>query len=206
MNLVIKYSIKPTDTVAIPVTTQFSNDTTDQGNQGINFKSAEVSTTMVVTNPTQTNNSHKGSILPSTNNISDGTYVDKIIAVTMPLTIDGTTYNYLSVTLNKIGINSDIIGIEPLGLTKAEVVGTNAAFLRHSTMLNSLIFSVSEGKLIIVIPKKSPYLETITTEAAIADPAGNAANQIGTYINTFRKSVATEFQGLTLNLRITYKN
>ena len=145
MNLVIKYSIKNTVNAA-----QMPNDATDQGINGINFVGANVNLAMALAQPAAVNNSDKGSILPSTNNLSDGTYVDKIIAIAMPAVLDATTITYLSVTLDRIGINKDIIGVEVLGLNRNET-NTIAAFARNVLLNSNLGFSVSKYRLIVTV-------------------------------------------------------
>ena len=145
MNLVIKYSIKNTVNPA-----QMANDATVQGITGVNFVGASTNLAMALANPVAANNSDKGSILPSTNNLSDGTYVDKIVAIAIPAVLDATAVTYLSVTLDKIGINTDIIGVETLGLNKTET-NANAAFARNVLLDSNLGFSVSKNRLIVTI-------------------------------------------------------
>ena len=197
MNLVVKYSI-----TNVPDVAQMPNDASAQGITGINFSGASCSKQMALANPVATNNSDKGSILPSTNNMSKGTYVDKIVEITMPATLDATTINYLSVPLSNIGINTDIIGVEPLGLNKEET-DTVASYLRHATLLNSLVFSVSKSRLIMTIPNKPFNLEFST---AAANLAGGDAAAILALMNAARPALAAFFQNARLNLRITYKN
>lgn len=197
MNLVVKYSI-----TNVPNVAQMPNDATAQGVTGINFIGAACDKAMALANPVHANNSNKGSILPSINNMSKGTYVDKIVEITMPAALDATTINYLSVPLSSIGINTDIIGIEPLGINKDEA-DNQAAYLRHVTLLNSLVFSVSKSRLIMSIPTKPFNLEFATTAADLA--AGDAA-AILALMNAARPALAAFFQGARLNLRITYKN
>lgn len=165
MNLVIKYSIKNTINA-----TQMPNNTTDQGINGINFVGANVNLAMALAQPAAANNSDKGSILPSTNNLSDGTYVDKIVAIAMPAALDATSITYLSVTLDKIGINTDIIGVEILGLNRTET-DTVAAFARSVLLNSNLGFSVSKNRLIV------------TVAAAINAIAGSVLNLRVTYKN-----------------------
>lgn len=165
MNLVIKYSIKNTVTAA-----QMPNNATDQGINGINFVGANVNLAMALANPVAANNSDKGSILPSTNNLSDGTYVDKIVAILMPAALDATAVTYLSVTLDKIGINTDIIGVEILGLNRTET-DTVAAFARDVLLNSNLGFSVSKNRLIV------------TVRTAINAIAGSVLNLRVTYKN-----------------------
>lgn len=165
MNLVIKYSIKNTINA-----TQMPNNTTDQGINGINFVGANVNLAMTLAQPVSANNSDKGSILPSTNNLSDGTYVDKIVAIAMPAALDATSITYLSVTLDKIGINTDIIGVEILGLNRTET-DTVAAFARSVLLNSNLGFSVSKNRLIV------------TVAAAINAIAGSVLNLRVTYKN-----------------------
>lgn len=162
MNLVIKY------TTPTPANTaQLANDTTALGNQGINFVGANCDLAMALTNPVAVNNSDKASIIGSVNNISDGTYVDKIIGVRLPATMDATTVNYLSVTMLNIGINKDIVGVETLGLTKVETAN-QAAFAKNQ-LLNNLSYSVSKGRLIVAVP------------TALANIAGSTLNLRITY-------------------------
>ena len=165
MNLVIKYSIKNTVNAA-----QMPNDATAQGITGINFVGASTNLAMNLAQPIADNNSDKGSILPSTNNLSDGTYVDKIVAILMPALLDATTVTYLSVTLDKIGINTDIIGVETLGLNRTET-NSVAAFARNVLLDSNLGFSVSKNRLII------------TVGASINAIAGSVLNLRVTYKN-----------------------
>lgn len=165
MNLVIKYSIKNTVNAV-----QMPNNATDQGINGINFVGANVNLAMALAQPAAANNSDKGSILPSTNNLSDGTYVDKIVAIAMPAALDATSITYLSVTLDKIGINTDIIGVEILGLNRTET-DTVAAFARSVLLNSNLGFSVSKNRLIV------------TVAAAINAIAGSVLNLRVTYKN-----------------------
>jgi hypothetical protein len=145
MNLVIKYSIKNTVNAA-----QMPNDATAQGINGVNFSGASVNLAMALAQPVSANNSDKGSILPSTNNLSDGTYVDKIVAIAIPAVLDATTVTYLSVTLDKIGINTDIVGVEILGLNRTET-NVVAAFAKNVLLDSNLGFSVSKNRLIVTI-------------------------------------------------------
>lgn len=197
MNLVVKYSI-----TNVPNVAQMPNDATAQGVTGINFIGAACDKAMALTNPVAANNSNKGSVLPSTNNMSKGTYVDKIVEITMPAALDATTINYLSVPLSSIGINTDIIGVEPLGINKDEAAN-QAAYLRHVTLLNSLIFSVSKSRLIMSIPTKPFNLEFATTGA---DLVAVDAGAILALMNAARPALAAFFQGARLSVRITYKN
>ena len=145
MNLVVKYSI-----TNVPNVAQMPNDATAQGITGINFVGCEPAVNMTLANTTAANNSHKGTILPANSTISKGTYVDKIVEITMPATLDGTTANFMSVKLADIGINTDITGVEFIGLNRTETANT-AAFANHATVRNSLHFSVSKGRLIIQV-------------------------------------------------------
>jgi len=145
MNLVIKYSIKNTVNAA-----QMPNDATAQGINGVNFVGASVNLAMALAQPVAANNSDKGSILPSTNNISDGTYVDKIISIQIPAILDATTVTYLSVTLDKIGINTDIVGVEILGLNRTETA-LIAAFAKNVLLGSNLGFSSSKNRLVVTI-------------------------------------------------------
>ena len=145
MNLVVKYSIKNIANAA-----QMPNDASAQGVAGVNFIGASTNLAMTLSNPTPSSNTNKGSILPSTNNLSDGTYVDKIVAITMPAALDATAVTYLSVTLDKIGINTDIVGVETLGLNRTET-NTVAAFARNTILEANIGFSVSKNRLIVSI-------------------------------------------------------
>lgn len=165
MNLVIKYSIKNTANAA-----QMPNDATAQGITGVNFVGASTNLAMALANPIAANNSDKGSILPSTDNLSDGTYVDKIVAIAVPAVLDATTVTYLSVTLDKIGINTDIVGVETLGLNRVEAAN-QAAFARNVLLDSNLGFSVSKNRLIV------------TLGVAINTIAGSVLNLRVTYKN-----------------------
>lgn len=146
MNLIVKYSITNT-----PVTAQLANNATDLGNAGVNFVGANCPLAMTpLANPVANNASDKASILPSTANISSGTYVDKIVSVQIPAVLDATTVTYLSATLDKVGILNDIIGIEVLGITKTETA-TMAAFAKNVILNANLGFSISKNRLIITI-------------------------------------------------------
>jgi len=144
MNLTIKYSI-----INSPNTAQMPADASAQGNAGVNFIGASVDLAMAMANPTSGNNTHQGSILPSTKNISSGTYVDKIVSILLP-TLAGTTFNYLSVTLDKIGINSDIVGVEILGTNRDEQAAV-AAFAKNVLLDANIGSSVSKNRLILSI-------------------------------------------------------
>ncbi len=165
MNLVIKYSIRN-----VPATGQFTGAAAADGITGVNFIGCTVTLAMALGNTTATNVGYKGSILPSTNNISDGTYVDKIISIQMPTTLDATTVTYLSVTLDKIGINTDIIGVEILGLNRTETA-TVAAFAKDVLLQSNISFSVSKNRLILAIL------------AALNDIGGSVLNLRITYKN-----------------------
>jgi len=197
MNLVIKYTAKNT-----PVVAQLTNDAAALGNTGVNFVGCATNITMTLANATAVNNSDKASIIPTVSNISDGTYVDKIVSIVMPATIDGTTINYFSTSLNNIGILQDVIGVEFLGLTRTET-DTVAAFISHSTIRDSLHYSISKNRLIFSIPAKPSQLSFATTTA---DLVAVDANAILALMNGARAALATAFQGATINLRITYKN
>ncbi len=145
MNLTVKYSINNT-----PNTAQLPNDATALGVTGVNFIGASCGLDMALANPVAANASTKASILPSTANISSGTYVDKIISIQIPAVLDATAITYLSATLNKIGINNDIIGIETLGLTRTEGAAT-AAFAKNVLLDANLGYSISKNRLIITI-------------------------------------------------------
>jgi hypothetical protein len=56
----------------------------------------------------------------------------------------------MSVFLSNIGINSDIVGVEFIGLNRTETDIT-AAFANHLTIRNSISFSVSKSRLIISV-------------------------------------------------------
>jgi len=144
MYLVVKYKISGAANVA-----QMPNNASEFGNAGINYVGCEVGVNMVLANGTGANNSHKASVLPANASMSGGTYVDKIESILLP-TLDATTSNYLSVTLDKIGINSDICGVEFIGLNRTET-DTIAAFHSHNTVRNSVDFSVSKNRLIIEV-------------------------------------------------------
>jgi len=144
MYLVVKYKITGAPNVA-----QMPNDTSDLGITGVNFVGCSVGINMALANSTAANNSHKSSILPANNNISGGTYVDKIESILIP-TLDATSINYLSVPLNSIGINSDIVGIELLGFNRNETANV-AAFALYRTLSTLISFSVSKNRLIIEI-------------------------------------------------------
>ena len=144
MNLVVKYAITGAANAA-----QLPNDGTALGITGVNFVGASCGINMALANPVAANASDLATILPSTNNINKGTYVDKVIAITLP-NLGGTTVNYASVTLDKIGINTDIIGVETLGLNRVETAN-QAAFAKHFILEANLGFSVSKNRLIITI-------------------------------------------------------
>lgn len=144
MNLVVKYTITGAANVA-----QLPNDATALGITGVNFVSCVSSVAMDLTNPVATNNSDKATILPAVNNNTSGTYVDKIISITLP-TLDATNVNYMSVLLSNIGINSDICGVEFIGLNRTET-DLVAAFANHLTVRNSISFSSSKSRLIISV-------------------------------------------------------
>ena len=145
MNLTVKYSINNT-----PNTAQLPNDGTALGVTGVNFIGASCGLGMALANPVAANANTKASILPSTANISSGTYVDKIISIQMPAVLDATTTTYLSATLDKIGINNDIIGIDTLGLTRTEGAAI-AAFAKNVLLDANLGYSISKNRLIITI-------------------------------------------------------
>jgi len=142
MNLVVKYAI-----TGAANTAQLPNDGSVLGITGTAFVGAEPGVNMTLVNTTAGNNSHKATILPAVNKNSKGTYVDKIVAITLPV-IDGTTRNLMSVTLANLGINSDIVGVEFIGLNRTETA-TTAAFANHLAVRNSISFSVSKNRLII---------------------------------------------------------
>jgi len=144
MYLVVKYKISGAANVV-----QMPNNATDLGIIGINFVGCEVGINMALANGVAANASHKASILPANASVSGGTYVDKIESILLP-TLDGTTTNYLSVTLDKIGINSDICGVEFIGLNRTEEAAI-AAFSSHRTVRDSVDFSVSKNRLIIEV-------------------------------------------------------
>jgi hypothetical protein len=142
MNLVVKYAI-----TGAANTAQLPNDGTLLGITGTAFVGAEPAVNMILANTTAANNSHKATILPAVDKNSKGTYVDKIVAISVP-NIDGTTKSFMSVTLANLGINSDIVGVEFIGLNRTEAANT-AAFANHLTVRNSISFSVSKNRLII---------------------------------------------------------
>lgn len=147
MNLIIKYTIRNVPNVA-----QFAaaGANSPLAIDGVNFIGAEPTLAMAFGNTTSGANSHKGSVLPTTNNVSDGTYVDKIISIVIPATFDATTLNIFSVSLDKIGINNDIIGVETLGLTRTETPAI-VAFARNILLEPNIGYSVSRNRLIITI-------------------------------------------------------
>lgn len=144
MYLVVKYKISGAANVA-----QMPNDGTSLGITGVNFVGCNVPVNMVFANGTAADNSHKASILPANSSISGGTYVDKIESILLP-TLNGTTTNYLSVPLDSIGINSDVCGVEFIGLNRDET-NTIAAFSSHRTVRTNVDFSVSKNRLIIEV-------------------------------------------------------
>jgi len=164
MYLVVKYKISGADNVV-----QMPNDATALGITGVNFVGCSVGINMALTNGTAGNDSHKASILPANASISGGTYVDKIESILLP-TLDGSTTNYLSVPLDSIGINSDICGIEFIGLNRTEEAAI-AAFSSHNTVRSSVDFSVSKNRLIIEVL------------AAVNDIGGSNMNLRITYKN-----------------------
>jgi len=115
MNLVVKYTITGAANVA-----QLTNDATALGINGVNFIGCNTDIAMALGSATAANNSDKATILPAVNNFTSGTYVDKIVAISIPATFNGTTVNYMSVFLSNIGINSDIVGVEFIGLNRTE--------------------------------------------------------------------------------------
>lgn len=146
MNLTVKYLIKNT-----PNTAQLPNDATSLGVTGVNFIGANCPLAMTpLANPVAANASNKASILPTTANISSGTYVDKIVSVQIPDVLDATTVTYLSASLDKVGILNDIVGIEILGLNRTETA-TTAAFAKNVILDANLGFSISKNRLIITI-------------------------------------------------------
>lgn len=144
MYLVVKYKISGVANVA-----QMPNDNSDLGITGVNFAGCSVPVNMTLANGVAANNSHKASVLPANSSISGGTSVDKIESILLP-TLDGTTTNYLSVPLDSIGINSDVCGVEFIGLNRAET-DTVAAFSSHRTVRANVDFSVSKNRLIIEV-------------------------------------------------------
>lgn len=144
MYLVVKYKISGVAPVA-----QMPADNSALGITGVNFVGCNVGINMALANGIAANNSHKASILPANASISGGTYVDKIESILLP-TLDGTTTNYLSVPLDSIGINSDICGIEFIGLNRTEEAAV-AAFSSHRIVRESVDFSVSKNRLIIEV-------------------------------------------------------
>lgn len=145
MNLVVKYTITGAANVA-----QLPNNATYLGTTGVNFVGCAPNIAMTLANAVATNNSDKATILPAVNNFTSGTYVDKLIAINIPAVFDGTTVNYMSVFLSNIGINSDVVGVEFIGLNRTETA-TIAAFANHLTVRNSITFSVSKSRLIISV-------------------------------------------------------
>jgi len=145
MNLVVKYTITGAASVA-----QLPNDATALGITGVNFVGCNPNIAMTQANATAANNSDKATILPAVSNTTSGTYVDKIISIVIPATFDGTTVNYMSVFLSNIGINSDIVGVEFIGLNRTET-DVIAAFANHLTVRSNISFSVSKSRLIILV-------------------------------------------------------
>ncbi len=145
MNLVVKYTITGAADVA-----QLPNDATALGITGVNFVGCNPNIAMTAANATAANNSDKATILPAVSNTTSGTYVDKIISITIPATFNGTTVNYMSVFLSNIGINSDIVGVEFLGLTRTET-DTTVAFANKLEVFRTISFSVSKSRLIISV-------------------------------------------------------
>jgi hypothetical protein len=144
MYLVVKYKISGADAVA-----QMPNDATDLGVTGVNFVGCAATLDMALANATAANNSHKASILPANNTISGGTYVDKIESILLP-DLTGTTTNYLSVSYDKIGVKSDIIGVTIIGFNRAETNAV-AGFSLHRTAIANINFLGCKNRLIIEI-------------------------------------------------------
>lgn len=145
MYLTIKYKI-----LGSPNSAQMPANNSAQGNAGVNFVGTNVALgTMAMTNPTAANNTHQGVIVPEYDRNTDGTYIDKIISITLPA-LTGTAFNYLSLKFSNFGINTEIIGVEPLGFTRDEAANT-AAYNRPVEMLANMSFSVSKNRLIIVM-------------------------------------------------------
>ena len=90
-------------------------------------------------------------IVPTTNNISSGTYVDKIVSLQLPAVMDAGAVTYLSASLSKFGINTDVVGIEILGLNRTEVAATTAAFAKNAVLESNIGSSVSNNRLIVSI-------------------------------------------------------
>lgn len=147
MNLIVKYIIKNVDASA-----QLVGGTGALGVHGVNFIGANPDASLALASPAvddgEHQGHHKGVVLPAVDSVSGGTYVDKIISIQLP-TLDATTATFLSVGLDKIGVHNDIIGVELLGLTKAENDNTAAFF--NGRLLEQLIFSVSKNRLLIKI-------------------------------------------------------
>lgn len=146
MNLIVKYTA-----TNLPAVAQMPADGTAQGNAGVNFIGASTNIAMTLANPVGANNSDKGIIVPTTNNISTGTYVDKIVSLQLPALMDATAITYLSASLSKVGINTDVVGIEVLGLNRTEVAGVTAAFAKNVTLEANIGTSVSNNRLLVTI-------------------------------------------------------
>lgn len=145
MNLVVKYTITGAANVA-----QLPNDATALGITGVNFVGCATNVAMALGNAVAVNNSDKATILPAVSSTTSGTYVDKIVAIAIPATFNGTTVNYMSVLLSNIGINSDICGVEFIGLNRTET-DLVAAFANHLTVRSNISFSSSKSRLIISV-------------------------------------------------------
>lgn len=146
MNLIVKYTAKN-----LPAGAQMPNDNTAQGIIGVNFIGAATTLAMALANPVAANNSDKGIIVPTTNDISTGNYVDKIVSLQLPAVMDATTVTYLSAPLTNVGINTDVIGIEVLGLNRTEAAGVTAAFAKNVLLEANIGTSVSNNRLIVSI-------------------------------------------------------
>lgn len=146
MNLIVKYTA-----TNLPAVAQMPADATAQGNAGVNFIGAATNLAMTLANPVAANNTTKGIIVPTTNNISSGTYVDKIVSLQLPAVMDAGAVTYLSASLSKFGINTDVVGIEILGLNRTEVAATTAAFAKNAVLESNINSSVSNNRLIVSI-------------------------------------------------------
>ena len=146
MNLLIKYDIKN-----VPAIAQYTDDANySTGITGENFIGTIVTNyTLALGNQTAANNSHKGSILPSTNSISTGSFVDKVVGITLPV-LDATTTNTHVTPLLNLGINGIIVGVEILGIVRTEAA--NVAAYGYNSGLDTIVRSVSKGRLVLNIP------------------------------------------------------
>jgi hypothetical protein len=124
MNLYIKYNLGN-----VPAPAQFTSDAVaSTGNAGINFIGSVVADyTLVRTNPTASNDSHKGSILPATNGLIVESYVDKMIGLVLP-ELSATTMTIFTIPLVDLGINGIVKGINILGISRTVAGITTFAY------------------------------------------------------------------------------